>query len=43
MPNCYCIPLYCKYSDDSNNNFHKNILKKLKKKKKKYDYTFNLN
>ena len=43
MPNCYCIPLYCKYSDDSNNNFHKNILKKLKKKNDNYDYTFTSN
>ena len=43
MPNCYCIPLYCKFCSFSDNNFHKKILKKLNNKKNNYDYTFTSN
>ena len=43
MPNCYCIPLYCKYSNEDNNDFHKKILKKLNNINDKYDYTFTSN
>lgn len=40
MPNCYCLPLYCRDHFSTNNAFHKNITKKLGLDESSNDYAY---